>query len=150
MRGVLQIATRRKQAIPSWERAGVRRGETWSFRGGGLDGLPSPNPLLEGEGDFASSICEGSIMSDPQQTIALAALLGAAGLWLMLPRGAARGRLLGAVLTAAALGLARRNCTRWAIGPLKGSLPPWPARPSSPPWRRSLSAIPSIAPSGSA
>ncbi len=40
-----------------------------------------------------------------QKMIALAALLGAAGLWLMLPRGAARGRLLGALLTAAALGL---------------------------------------------
>ena len=44
-------------------------------------------------------------MSDPRHTIALAALLGAAGLWLMLPRGAARGRMIGVLLTAAALGL---------------------------------------------
>jgi NADH-quinone oxidoreductase subunit J len=44
-------------------------------------------------------------MHDPQRIIPLAALLGAAGVWLMLPRGGARGRLAGAVLTAAALGL---------------------------------------------
>jgi NADH-quinone oxidoreductase subunit J len=44
-------------------------------------------------------------MNDPQRIIVLATLLGGAGIWLMLPRGAARGRAAGAVLTAAALGL---------------------------------------------
>ncbi len=44
-------------------------------------------------------------MNDPQRIIFLATLLGMAGVWLMLPRGAARGRMAGAVLTAAALGL---------------------------------------------
>ena len=44
-------------------------------------------------------------MNDPQRIISLATLLGVAGVWLMLPRGAARGRMAGAVLTAAALGL---------------------------------------------
>ena len=44
-------------------------------------------------------------MNDPQRIIFLATLLGVAGIWLMLPRGAARGRMAGAVLTAAALGL---------------------------------------------
>ncbi len=44
-------------------------------------------------------------MNDPQRTFALATLLGAVGLWLMLPRGTARGRWIGTVLAAVALGL---------------------------------------------
>ncbi len=42
-------------------------------------------------------------MSDPRQIIALAAAAGAAGLWLLLPRGTARGRTAGALLALAAL-----------------------------------------------
>jgi NADH-quinone oxidoreductase subunit J len=44
-------------------------------------------------------------MKDPQQVIPIATLLGAAGLWLLLPRGAARGRTAGGVLALAGLGL---------------------------------------------
>lgn len=44
-------------------------------------------------------------MTDSQQVFLLATVLGALGLWLLLPRGAARGRMTGAVLAAAALGL---------------------------------------------
>jgi NADH-quinone oxidoreductase subunit J len=44
-------------------------------------------------------------MHDPRSIPILAILLGAASLWLMLPRGAARGRGIGMVLGAVALGL---------------------------------------------
>ncbi len=44
-------------------------------------------------------------MNDPQRIIPLATVLGAVGIWLMLPRGTARGRMAGVVLTAVALGL---------------------------------------------
>jgi NADH-quinone oxidoreductase subunit J len=44
-------------------------------------------------------------MTHPQPILWLATLLGALGMWLMLPRGTARGRMLGAVLAAVALGL---------------------------------------------
>lgn len=44
-------------------------------------------------------------MNDPQVIFALATLLGAVGIYLMLPRGTRRGRWLGATLAAAALGL---------------------------------------------
>jgi NADH-quinone oxidoreductase subunit J len=42
---------------------------------------------------------------DPVRVFALAAVLGALGMWLMLPRGSTRGRGIGAVLLAASLGL---------------------------------------------
>ena len=45
-------------------------------------------------------------MHDPERMIPLASLLGAAALWLMLPRGNAGGRSAGVVLAAVALGLA--------------------------------------------
>ena len=62
-------------------------------------------------------------MTNPRHIIPLPRCW-AAGLWLMLPRGAARGRLLGMLLTAAALGLgAGAIATRWAIGPPKASFP---------------------------
>jgi NADH-quinone oxidoreductase subunit J len=44
-------------------------------------------------------------VSDPQRILALATLLTAAAVWLLLPRGVARGRPAGAVLAAAGLGL---------------------------------------------
>jgi NADH-quinone oxidoreductase subunit J len=44
-------------------------------------------------------------MTDPQQIIPIATVLGALGLWLLLPRGAARGRVLGGVLALAGLGV---------------------------------------------
>lgn len=44
-------------------------------------------------------------MTEPRWIVALATLLGAAGLWLLLPRGRAGGRMAGAVLAAASLGL---------------------------------------------
>ena len=44
-------------------------------------------------------------MNNPQLVFTLATLLAALGMWLSLPRGAARGRWMGAVLMAAALGL---------------------------------------------
>ena len=43
-------------------------------------------------------------MSPLQQTLCSATVLGALGLWLLLPRGMARGRALGAVLALAAFG----------------------------------------------
>jgi NADH-quinone oxidoreductase subunit J len=44
-------------------------------------------------------------VSAPQVIFAVGTLLGALGLWLLLPRGAAGGRMTGAVLAAAALGM---------------------------------------------
>ena len=44
-------------------------------------------------------------MTDSQHVFLLATILCALGLWLLLPRGAARGRMTGAVLALAALGL---------------------------------------------
>ncbi|MCD4726371.1 MAG: NADH-quinone oxidoreductase subunit J [Pirellulales bacterium] len=44
-------------------------------------------------------------MTDPRHILTLAVLLGTVGLWLMLPRGSARGRAVGAVLGVVALGL---------------------------------------------
>ncbi len=44
-------------------------------------------------------------MNDSQSVMTVATLLGAIGMWLMLPRGMARGRLIGAALVAVALGL---------------------------------------------
>jgi NADH-quinone oxidoreductase subunit J len=44
-------------------------------------------------------------VTDPPRIYALATLLAAAGMWLLLPRGAARTRWLGALLMAVALGL---------------------------------------------
>lgn len=44
-------------------------------------------------------------MSDPHHILTLTILLGAFGLWLMLPRGSARGRGVGIVLATIALGL---------------------------------------------
>ena len=49
-------------------------------------------------------------MHDPQRIIFLATLLGGAGIWLMLPRGPARGRGAGAVLTAAGWDWGRGSC----------------------------------------
>lgn len=42
-------------------------------------------------------------MSDPQRLFAAATVLGAAGMWLLLPRGTQRGKLVGAVLALLAL-----------------------------------------------
>lgn len=44
-------------------------------------------------------------MTDPRHILTLAMLFGAVGLWLMLPRGGARGRAVGTVLGIVALGL---------------------------------------------
>lgn len=44
-------------------------------------------------------------MSEPQQILILATLLGALGMWLLLPRGTAGGRVVGAALAVVALGL---------------------------------------------
>jgi NADH-quinone oxidoreductase subunit J len=44
-------------------------------------------------------------MNEPQQIFILATLLGALGMWLLLPRGTAPGRMAGAALAAIALGL---------------------------------------------
>jgi len=44
-------------------------------------------------------------MTDPQRYIALATILAAAGMWLLLPRGTARGKAVGAVLVTIAGGL---------------------------------------------
>jgi NADH-quinone oxidoreductase subunit J len=44
-------------------------------------------------------------MSDPRRIILLASLLGAAGMWLLLPRGRSGGRGAGVILATAALGL---------------------------------------------
>lgn len=44
-------------------------------------------------------------MSDPHHILTLTTLLGALGVWLMLPRGTARGRGVGIVLASIALGL---------------------------------------------
>ncbi len=44
-------------------------------------------------------------MIDPRRIIMVAALLGAVGIWLLLPRGRVRGRLLGIALGAVSLGL---------------------------------------------
>ena len=44
-------------------------------------------------------------MNDPRAIFMLAALLGAVGIWLMLPRGGARGRMAGVVLAAVGLGM---------------------------------------------
>ncbi len=44
-------------------------------------------------------------MTNPSYILTLAVFLGAVGLWLMLPRGGARGRAAGIVLSAIALGL---------------------------------------------
>ena len=48
-------------------------------------------------------------MNDPQRMIAYATLLGALGIYLMLPRGGRQGWFVGAVLTVAALGLGARQ-----------------------------------------
>jgi len=44
-------------------------------------------------------------MPDPLQSMVLATLLAAGGMWLLLPRGAARGRALGPLLAAAGAGI---------------------------------------------
>ena len=44
-------------------------------------------------------------MNTPQRIVAMAALLGASGMWLLLPRGTGRGKLVGALLALVALGL---------------------------------------------
>jgi NADH-quinone oxidoreductase subunit J len=44
-------------------------------------------------------------MSDPHHILTLTTLLGALGMWLMLPRGTARGRSVGIVMATVALGL---------------------------------------------
>ncbi|MBN2477329.1 MAG: NADH-quinone oxidoreductase subunit J [Pirellulales bacterium] len=51
-------------------------------------------------------------MSDSQLTFTLATLLGAVGVWLLLPRGTARGWAAGAVLVAIALGLGASRMLR--------------------------------------
>lgn len=65
---------------------------------------------------------------DPQRYIPLATVLGALGLWLLLPRGAARGRWAGGVLALVGLGiwasqlprvgniLSAPNCLLWILG----------------------------------
>jgi NADH-quinone oxidoreductase subunit J len=44
-------------------------------------------------------------MNDPQHVIPIATVLGALGLWLLLPRGTERGRVAGGILALAGLGL---------------------------------------------
>lgn len=51
-------------------------------------------------------------MPDPYHILTLTAILGALGMWLMLPRGAAGGRGLGMVLSAIALGLGASQVPR--------------------------------------
>ena len=51
-------------------------------------------------------------MNDPQRIIPLATLLGAVGMWLMLPRGSGAGRMAGMVLAAVALGLGASQLPR--------------------------------------
>ncbi|MCR4412252.1 MAG: NADH-quinone oxidoreductase subunit J [Thermoguttaceae bacterium] len=53
-------------------------------------------------------------MIDARIIILLAVLLGGAGVWQMLPRGAARGRATGAVLAAASLGLFASQLPGWS------------------------------------
>ncbi len=53
-------------------------------------------------------------MIDARIILLLAVLLGGAGVWLMLPRGAARGRAAGAVLAAASLGLFASQLPGWS------------------------------------
>ncbi|MEN6459603.1 MAG: NADH-quinone oxidoreductase subunit J [Thermoguttaceae bacterium] len=57
------------------------------------------------------------MVADWQKIVAVATALGVIGMWLMLPRGGARGRALGVVLGAAALGLGLsqlRSVGQWA------------------------------------
>jgi NADH-quinone oxidoreductase subunit J len=51
-------------------------------------------------------------MSDPHHILTLTTLLGALGMWLMLPRGTARGRGVGIVLATIALGLGASHVPR--------------------------------------
>ena len=51
-------------------------------------------------------------MSDPYHILTLTILLGALGLWLMLPRGTARGRGIGIVMASVALGLGASQVPR--------------------------------------
>ena len=51
-------------------------------------------------------------MTDPRYILILTTLLGALGLWLMLPRGTARGRGVGVVLASVALGLGASQTPR--------------------------------------
>jgi NADH-quinone oxidoreductase subunit J len=51
-------------------------------------------------------------MTDPHHILTLTTLLGALGLWLMLPRGTARGRGVGIVLASVALGLGASQAPR--------------------------------------
>jgi NADH-quinone oxidoreductase subunit J len=51
-------------------------------------------------------------MSDPYHILTLTILLGALGLWLMLPRGTARGRGVGIVMASVALGLGASQVPR--------------------------------------
>ena len=51
-------------------------------------------------------------MSDPHHILTLTTLLGALGLWLMLPRGTARGRGVGILLATVALGLGASQVPR--------------------------------------
>ena len=51
-------------------------------------------------------------MTDPHHILILTTLLGALGLWLMLPRGTARGRGVGIVLASIALGLGASQTPR--------------------------------------
>jgi NADH-quinone oxidoreductase subunit J len=53
-------------------------------------------------------------VTDARIVLLLAVLLGGAGVWLMLPRGAARGRAAGAVLAAASLGLFASQLPGWS------------------------------------
>ncbi len=56
-------------------------------------------------------------MSDPHHILTLTTLLGSLGMWLMLPRGTARGRSVGIVLAGMALGLGASQVPRlghWA------------------------------------
>ena len=90
-------------------------------------------------------------MTDPHHILTLATLLGALGLWLMLPRGTARGRGVGIVLAGDRAGAGRLAAA--AAGRLDGRRRvPDPGRPSrsSRPRPRSRSAIRSTARSGSA
>jgi len=51
------------------------------------------------------ALCNNDPMNNPHHILILATLLGALGMWLMLPRGTRRGRAVGMVLAATALGL---------------------------------------------
>ncbi len=131
------------------------------------DREPMPSKRCEFNARQVENLSYGGrhAMISPQETLAIGTVLAAVGIWWLLPgSGGSRAghpamvglrvadlrRTLGGFLAVVGFGCIGRRCPSSAIGSRWACSMPSPPRRSWPPWPRSVSAVPSIAPSGSA